>query len=349
MAFAEGIADFRSDTVTRPTAEMRRAMAEAKVGDDVYGEDPTVNALEQEAAAAVGKVAAVFTPTGSMANQLALNTLVRPGDEALCAASAHIRQYEVGAAAAISGVQFRTVDSRDGSILPEDVECAVAGAGYHLPRVRILVWENPLTSTGGTVVALETMRAATAAARRLGIPVHLDGARIFNAALALGVDAQSIAAEADTVMFCFSKGLGAPIGSVLCGSEDIIEEARFRRKRLGGGMRQVGIIAAAARVALRSRDHLEADHRLARRLGEEIASIFPSSVRMEQIQTNMVIIDSAGFPFDAGALIDSLAEAGVLVGEMSPGILRFATHRDVDDRDVDRVLEVLGTLAADSG
>ncbi|HDL50140.1 MAG TPA: aminotransferase class I/II-fold pyridoxal phosphate-dependent enzyme, partial [Actinobacteria bacterium] len=182
MAFADGTADFRSDTVTRPTAEMRRAMAEAEVGDDVYGEDPTVNALEQEAAAAVGKAAAVFTPTGSMANQLALNTLVRPGDEALCAACAHVRQYEVGAAAAISGVQFRTVDSRDGSILPEDVEVAVAGAGYHLPRVSLLVWENPLTSTGGTVIALEMMRATTAAARRLAIPVYLDGARIFNAA-----------------------------------------------------------------------------------------------------------------------------------------------------------------------
>ena len=349
MAFADGTADFRSDTVTRPTAEMRRAMAEAEVGDDVYGEDPTVNALEQESAAAVGKAAAVFTPTGSMANQLALNTLVRPGDEALCAACAHVRQYEVGAAAAISGVQFRTVDSRDGSILPEDVEVAVAGAGYHLPRVSLLVWENPLTSTGGTVIALEMMRATTAAARRLAIPVYLDGARIFNAALALGVEAATIAAEADTVMFCFSKGLGAPIGSVLCGSEDLIAEARFRRKRLGGGMRQVGVVAAAARIALRDRDHLEADHRLARRLGEEIAKRFPSSVRMEQVQTNMVIVDSAGFPFDVDALMDGLAAAGVLVGEMSPGILRFATHRDVDDRDVDRVLEVLETLAAGSG
>lgn len=349
MAFADGTADFRSDTVTRPTPAMRRAMAEAEVGDDVYGEDPTVNALEREAASAVGKPAAVFTPTGSMANQLALNTLVRSGDEALCAATAHVRQYEVGAAAAISGVQFRTVDSPDGTITPDDVEVAAAGAGYHLPRVGLLVWENPLTATGGTVISLETMKAATDVARLHGIPVHLDGARIFNAALALGTDAASIAANADTVMFCFSKGLGAPIGSVLCGQEDVIEEARFRRKRLGGGMRQVGVLAAAARMALRDRDHLEEDHLLARRLAEGISQRFPSAVRLEQVQTNMVIVDASGLPIDSRTLMGDLAKTGVLVGDMSPGILRFATHRDVDGHDVERVLEVLDQLSENPG
>jgi threonine aldolase len=347
MAFPDGMADFRSDTVTRPTPAMRRAMAEAEVGDDVYGEDPTVNALEREAADAVGKEAAVFTPTGSMANQLALNTLVRPGDEALCVADAHVRQYEVGAAAAISGIQFRTVESKDGTILPEDVEEAVAGAGYHLPRVRLLVWENPLTATGGTVIPLETMRATTATARRLDVPVHLDGARIFNAALALGAEPEAIAEEADTVMFCFSKGLGAPIGSVLCGEQKVIDEARFRRKRLGGGMRQVGVLAAAARIALRDRGHLERDHRLAKRLGRALAERYPACVNVEQIQTNMVIVDTAGVPFVEAALVSALARAGVLVGDMAPGVLRFATHQDVDDQDVDRILRVIDELSAE--
>lgn len=347
MAFADGTADFRSDTVTRPTPAMRRAMAEAEVGDDVYGEDPTVNLLESEAASAVGKAAAVFTPTGSMANQLALNTLVRPGDEALCASTAHVRQYEVGAAAAISGVQFRTVDSADGSISAHDVDVAASGAGYHLPRIGLLVWENPMTATGGTVIPLHVMHAATEAAHGHGIPVHLDGARIFNAALALGADAPSIAAEADTVMFCFSKGLGAPIGSVLCGTEDVIAEARFRRKRLGGGMRQVGVLAAAALLALAGRDRLDQDHQLARRLGEGIAERFAGSVDLEQIQTNMVLVDTSEMPFGSNVLMDRLAQVGVVVGDMSPDLLRFATHRDVNSDDVGRVLTVFDELAGE--
>jgi len=323
---------------------MRAAMADAEVGDDVYGEDPTVNSLEREAAGVVGKEAAVFTPTGSMANQLALNTLVRPGDEALCVSTAHVRQYEVGAAAAISGVQFRTVDSKDGSISQEDVEIAAAGAGYHLPRLGLVVWENPLTATGGTVIPVDVMAAASSAARRLSIPVHLDGARIFNAAIALGISADRIADEADTVMFCFSKGLGAPIGSVLCGTEGVIEEARFRRKRLGGGMRQVGVLAAAALVALHNRDHLAEDHALARVLAEGLAERFPTSVDLDQVQTNMVIVDTRVFPFDGGEFVEALAREGVLVGDLSPGVLRFALHRDVNHGDVDKVLGILDNL-----
>jgi threonine aldolase len=342
MAFLNGVADFRSDTVTRPTPAMRRAMAEADVGDDVYGEDPTVNRLEREAADLIGKEAAVFTPTGSMANQIALNTLVRPGDEALCVEDAHVRQYEVGAAAAISGVQFRTIHST--TISPKDVEDAAAGAGYHLPRVRLIVWENPLTATGGTVVPLDVMQATSGTARRLGIPIHLDGARIFNAAIALGVDAKDIAAQSDTVMYCFSKGLGAPIGSVLCGPNDVIEEARFRRKRLGGGMRQVGVLAAAALIALHDREHLRDDHALARWLAEALIERFPTSVDLDQVQTNMVIVDTRAFPFGAQELVTALADDRILVGDMSPDVLRFALHRDVDGSDVDRVLAVIDRL-----
>lgn len=344
MAFQNGIADFRSDTVTRPTPAMRAAMAEAEVGDDVYGEDPTVNALEREAAEVIGKEAAVFTPTGSMANQLALNTLVRPGDEALCVSTAHVRQYEVGAAAAISGVQFRTVESEDGSIGARDVEAAAAGSGYHLPRLGLLVWENPLTATGGTVVPLDVMTEGSSAARRLSIPIHLDGARIFNAAIALDVGAERIAAEADTVMYCFSKGLGAPIGSVLCGPADVIDEARFRRKRLGGGMRQVGVLAAAALIALHDREHLRDDHALARALAEGFAERFPASVDLAQVQTNMVIVDTHAMPFGSAEFVEALGRSGVLVGDMSPGILRFALHQDVNRHDVDTVLKTVDRL-----
>lgn len=344
MAFADGTADFRSDTVTRPTAEMRRAMAEAEVGDDVYGEDPTVNALEEEAAAVVGKEAAVFTPTGSMANQLALNTLARPGEEVLCVEEAHVRQYEVGAAAAISGLQFRTVRSRTGLIEPADVEKAAVAGDYHLPAVTLLVWENPLTASGGTVIPHSKMRSTSDAAWSHDLRVHFDGARIFNAAIALGVDPVDLATTADTVMFCFSKGLGAPIGSVLCGPREVIEEARYRRKRLGGGMRQVGVLGAAARVALRRRERLVDDHRLARRLAEAIADRYPKAVSLEQVQTNMVIVTDDGLPYRADRLVEALAAEGVLVGSMAPGVLRFATHQDVDDGDVTRVLKTMGDL-----
>jgi threonine aldolase len=305
MAFSDGVADFRSDTVTRPTDEMLAAMVAAPVGDDVYEEDPTVNRLEEAAAAVVGKEAGVFTPSGSMANQLALNTQTRPGDKILTVAGAHVRNYENGAASAVSGLSFRTVDDPRGEITPEDVAAAAAAAGYHMPRVTLLVWENPLTISGGTVIPLDTQRVTSEAAWSAAMQVHFDGARIFNAALALGVDPAELAATADTVMFCFSKGLGAPIGSILCGPADIIGEARFVRKRLGGGMRQVGVIAAAADVALRDRDRLVEDHVLARRIAEGLHDRFPDAVDLDQVQTNMVLFDTAATPWSGAELIDA--------------------------------------------
>ena len=250
MAFPDGTADFRSDTVTRPTEAMRRAMAAADVGDDVYSEDPTVAALEEEAARLVGKEAAVYTPSGTMGNQLAINLLAAPGTELVAVDDAHVRDYERAAASMISGVAFRTVAARGGVIGAEALGELLAAAGTIRPRISALVWENTHNASGGRVVPLEAMAATTAVARSHGLAVHLDGARLFNAVAASGIPADRYAALADTVQFCFSKGLGAPVGSILCGEAAVIAEARYRRRQLGGGMRQAGVIAAAALVAL---------------------------------------------------------------------------------------------------
>ncbi len=344
MAFPDGTADFRSDTVTRPTPAMYRAMAEAELGDDVYGEDPTVNALEEESAAALGKAAGLFVPTGSMGNQVALLAQTRPGDEVLCVDWAHVRNYEMGAAGAISGVGFRTVATDDGTIRPDDVETAVGGRGYHLPRVTLLAWENTHNVSGGTVVPIETMEATSATARRAGLAIHLDGARLWNAVAATGTPGERYAAAADTVMFCFSKGLGAPIGSVLCGPADLIAEGRLLRKRLGGGMRQVGVIAAAARSGLAARHRLAEDNDLARRLAEGLADRHPGAVDPKRVESNMVVVGEIGLPSTAAEFQAALAAAGVKVGFIRPGALRFVTHYDVDAADVDRVLEVAAGL-----
>ncbi|MFQ5516728.1 MAG: threonine aldolase family protein [Acidimicrobiia bacterium] len=343
MSFSDGIADFRSDTVTRPTPAMRRAMAEAVVGDDVYGEDPTVNALEDEVAELLGKPGGVFVPTGTMGNQIALNVHTRPGDEVLCVAGAHVRNYERGAASAWSGVAFRTVDVADGVMMPADVTAAVADD--HLPPVRAMVWENTHNLSGGTVVPIDVMEATSTRARSDGLRIHLDGARLWNASVATGVSPARYAAAADTVMCCFSKGLGAPVGSILCGDAGFVAHAREVRKRLGGGMRQVGVLAAAAHVALGGRERVAEDHALAARLGAELAQRLPAAVTADRVATNMVMVDEGGLPCPGARLQEMLARVGVLVGFMRPGLLRFCTHRDVDDADVDRVVAVTDELA----
>lgn len=344
MAFPDGIADFRSDTVTRPSEEMRRAMAEAEVGDDVYGEDPTVMALQEEAAAAVGTEAALFVPSGTMGNQIAVHLHTRRGDEIICNDWAHVRNHEHGAASWLSGVGFRSVPGEGGVVSADQIDTAADQSAYHLPRVSLLVWENSHNVSGGSVVPLEAMRAGTAAARRAGMGVHLDGARLFNAAVAAGIPAASFAAEADTVMFCLSKGLGAPVGSMLCGTADSMASAHLVRKRLGGGMRQSGVIAAAARIGLRDRERLGDDHRLAVRLATALEERLPGSVPQAP-QTNMVLVDGEAVPGGPDAFVDALRGAGVLAGYIRPGILRFCTHRDVDAGDVDGVAAVAAALA----
>src|SRR5256714_3829729 len=238
----------RSDNVPPPTPAMRRAMADAEVGDEVYGEDPTVNRLEELAAAMVGKEAAVYVPSGTMGNQIALRLLARPGTEVLCPARAHIRQYEAAAAARNAGVQIRPLHDRDGTFEPTAVDAAAEGPAHHLPPLGLVALENTHMPAGGVPWAPARVEAVAAAARRHGLPVHCDGARLFNAAVALGVDAAALAAPVDTVMFCLSKGLSAPAGSMLAGSADLIAARRLERARLRGGMRQAGIIAAAGNV-----------------------------------------------------------------------------------------------------
>ncbi len=338
MAFSDGTADFRSDTVTRPTPEMRRAMAEAEVGDDVYGDDPTVNALEEESARAVGKQAAVFVPTGTMANQLAIMVVTRPGEEILCDEGAHCRNVERGAASALAGVAFRTVHAPGGAIEPHQIEVAMSTAGRFHPRISLMVWENTHNLSGGRAIPVATTEAGNAEARRHGLRVHLDGARIFNAAVALNTTPEQLAAGMDTVAFCFSKGLGAPVGSILCGDEETIAEARYLRKRLGGGMRQAGVIAAAARVALRDWERLAEDHDLARRLANGIADRASHAVDVEAVETNMVNVVVGHLGREWSVISQRLQRHGIKANAPLNGVWRLVTHRDVDETDVDRLL-----------
>lgn len=341
MAFPDGIADFRSDTVTRPTAEMRRAMAEAEVGDDVYGEDPSVNRLEEESARLVGKEAAVFVPTGTMGNQLAIMTLTRPGEEVLCDEGAHCRNVERGAASALSGVGFRTVHAPGGRIEPHQVEVALAAAGRFYPRISLMVWENTHNLSGGQVIPIDDMAETSAVARRESLRLHLDGARIFNAAVVLGVAVDQLSADVDTVTFCFSKGLGAPVGSVLCGSSEVVAEARYLRKRLGGGMRQVGVLAAAASVALRDWERLEDDHELARHIARGIADRSPRAVDVTSVETNIINVSIDHLAHSWPELSIRLEAAGIKANPPLNGVWRLVTHRDVDTADAGRLLAAL--------
>ncbi len=344
MAFSDGVADFRSDTVTRPTEAMFEAMASASLGDDVYGEDPTVNALQAESAALFGMEAGLFVPSGIMGNQIALNVHTSPGQEVLCVEAAHIRNFESGGGAVTSGLQFRTVQTEGGIITVSDVDRLVEQSSYHLPDIGILTWENTHNSSGGTVVPLEIMTDTGEVARQAGMAVHLDGARIFNAATASGVGLDAYGAVVDSVQFCFSKSLGAPIGSMLCGTTEFIAKARKVRSRFGGGMRQVGVIAAAASVALEHRHSLGKDHDLAKQLAKGIAALFPGAVDPGAVKTNMVMVDTTDLPGRDAVVIDKLAAGDVLVACLTPGVLRFVTHRDVDREDVDRVIEVFASL-----
>lgn len=340
MAFSDGTADFRSDTVTRPTPEMLEAMAAAPLGDDVYRDDPTVNALEEEAAAVVGKEAAIYVPTGTMGNQLAVMFHTNPGEEVLANAESHVRSIEAGAPQALSGVGFRTVSRPSGAIEVEDVESAMDLVGM-FPRIGLMTWENTHNWSGGRVVPYETMEATSAAARSHGLAVHIDGARIFNAVAATDIPADRWAAHADTIQFCFSKGLGAPVGSITCGPKDTIDEIRYLRKRLGGGMRQAGVIAAAARVALAGRDRLVDDHKLAAKLATGFAEKFPGSIDVDLVETNIVKMSFDALGMTWQEVDTRLDSAGIKASPPSAGRWRVVTHRDVGPADVDRLLAAL--------
>lgn len=331
--------DLRSDTVTRPSAAMRAAMAAAEVGDDVLGEDPTVNRLQERAAAFLGKAAAVFVPSGSMANQVALLCHCRPGDDVIVGQGSHVYLYESGAGGAIAGVQF-TVVGKDGLFTAADVAAAWKDPAWygHAPT-RLVAIENTHNRGGGAIFPAADVAAVAALARARGVALHLDGARLCNAAIASSATPAVLAAPFDTVSMCFSKGLGAPVGSVIAGAADVVARARRFRKMLGGGMRQSGVLAAAAEFALAHNvDRLCEDHANARALADGLAGIAGVALPFGAPQTNIVIVDLApGLP-DAAAATARLRERGVLVLPFGPRRLRLVTHLDVDRADCARAV-----------
>jgi len=331
--------DLRSDTVTRPTPAMRRAMAEAEVGDDVYGEDPTVRALEARVAERLGLEAALFVPSGTQGNQIAIGVHTRPGEEVILEEGSHPFHYENGAMGALWGVQPRTVVGQRGLLTPAQILAAFRGQDDHLPRSRLVILENTHNRGGGTVWKPEAFAAAVAAARSAGLSVHLDGARLFNAEVAAGVPVSTWARLTDSTTVCFSKGLGAPVGSVLAGSKPFVAEARRLRKRLGGGMRQAGILAAACLHAL---DHhvsrLAEDHENARILARRLGEVPGVVVELDRLATNMVY---AEVPVDAPPLVARLRAAGLLVNPVGPHALRLVCHLDVDRVGCERAADIL--------
>ena len=340
------LVDLRSDTVTRPTAAMREAMATAEVGDDVYGEDPAVNALEARVAAMLGHEAALFTPTGSMANQIAVQLLVPPGDELLCDADAHVVTYEIGAAATIGGISTRTWSPVGADIDPDVVASMVRPEGYHAVATRAIAVEQTHNRGGGGVIPLSTLDTLRALADRAGVALHCDGARIWHAHVADGVPLDRYGRLFDTVSVCLSKGLGAPVGSLVVSSRKRIERARVLRKRMGGGMRQVGVLAAAGDHALTHHiGRLADDHARARRLGDALAPF--GIVDAGRVVTNIVPLDFTKSTMDAPSLGAAARERGVLVSVLGPRVGRLVTHLDVDDAGIDRAIEVLtGVLSA---
>ena len=338
---ADKLIDLRSDTVTRPTPEMRKAMAEAEVGDDVFGDDPTVNSLQEFCADLLGKEAGLFVPTGSMGNTVSLGVLARPGDEVVCDHGAHFLHYETGGVAANLGLMVRAVVGDRGVIAADQVAEVVRDATEHAPGTAVVAIENTHNAAGGRIFPIDEARAVSKVAREAGAAVHLDGARLFNAQAATGISACEWADCADTVTFCFSKGLGAPIGSMVCSTTDLIKDARRLRKRMGGGMRQVGVLAAAARVAIETGpDRLAEDHANARRLAEGLAELDDACVSLERVETNMVYVDLSRFGKQGPEVSDALRQRGIVtIG--GGGVMRLVAHRDVDEADIDTALDAL--------
>lgn len=337
------VIDLRSDTVTRPTAGMRDAMMAAVVGDDVLDHDPTTLALEQKVAGLLGKEAALFFPSGVQANQTALAVHGQPGSEVVHEAGAHIFNYEAGAGAALSGLQLRPVATEDGLLTPELVRGAIRPTSPYLPSTGLLSLENTHNGAGGKILPLETMREIRNVAGEAEIPVHLDGARLWHACVETGLSPEAYGALADTVMVCLSKGLGAPVGSVLAGPEEIMNRAWEVRRRLGGGMRQSGILAAAGIYALdHNRNRLAEDHARARVLAKEAGSI--PGIEVVAPDTNIVMLDLTDETVSPDGMLEALARAGVLMVPFGPRRLRAVTHLDVDDDGIARALEALGQI-----
>lgn len=335
--------DLRSDTVTRPSPEMRKAIASAEVGDDVSGEDPTVNRLEELCAELTGKEASLFVSSGTQANLLAVKSWTEPGDEVIAEQCAHIANFEAGGSSAFCGVQIRPLHGDRGSFSAEDILPLVRGKDIHLAPTRLICMENTHTMAGGTLFPLERMRSVTELAHRCGIRTHLDGARIWNASIATGIDVREFGSCTDSICFCFSKGLGCPAGSILCGPSEFIERARRYRKMVGGAMRQVGILASAALYALEHNiERLAEDHRNAKRLAEALAELPQFSIDPSQVETNIVVFAVNG---SSEEWLQRFRERGILLCPYPNNTIRAVTHLDVSSEEIDYLIKVARELS----
>ena len=333
--------DLRSDTVTRPTPAMRRAMADADVGDDVYGEDPTVRGLEETAAETFGRQAALYCPSGVMCNQLWLRVFAQPGDEVLCEADSHVVNYEAGAGAALGGVQFRTLTAPRGLLDPVTVSATIRPEAFPLTPTRVVWVEQTHNRRGGAVYPVDRLEALRQVTASAGVNLYMDGARVFNAAVAHGVDPARYGGLVDGLSFCTSKALSAPVGSLMVGDADAIAEARAWRRRYGGAMRQAGVIAAASLIAVTTMTtRLAEDHERARRLAHAAAEARPDSIDPDEVETNIVAVEGV----DAPAAVEGLAARGVRAGAMDARTLRLVTHPDVDDADCDKAADALRSV-----
>lgn len=331
------IVDLRSDTVTKPTQAMRKAMADAEVGDDVFGEDPTVNHLQEKAAEMMGMEAALFVPTGTMANEIAVKVWTKPGDAVLMDEECHILHYELAGPAVLAGVQAEAVPIDKGIMPHQEITRRIRKADDHTPGTSLLCMENTHNRCGGTVLPVDSLKTIRELTQSHQIRLHMDGARFFNAVIAAGLPPIAWTRHIDSMMFCLSKGLCCPVGSLLVGSKDFIHEAHRVRKLFGGGMRQVGILAAAGLVALDTMiDRLAEDHRRARRLAEAIANIPGFNIDLETVQTNILYVQTER---PAGEIERLLKEKGVLALELDPHRLRLITHHDIDDKDIDYAID----------
>ncbi len=342
--------DLRSDTVTKPTPEMRRAMAEAEVGDDVYGEDPTINRLEQRAAEIFGREAAIFVPSGTMGNQVAIKLHTRPGQEIICDERGHIFNYEMAMLAYFSGCLARPIHGEDGILRWAQIERKITPKTYYYSQTGLVSLENTHNMAGGTVYPPEVAEEICDQAHAAGLPVHLDGARIFNAATALGKPVAEITRKFDSVMFCLSKGLGAPVGSLLVGSKAFIAQARICRKALGGGMRQAGVLAAAGLIALEQMPkRLHLDHDNAKFLARGLAEVPGIKIDPGKVQTNILVCDISGTGMKSADFTRKLAQKNVLCGTVNNELVRLVTHMDVDRAGCERAIEAVREVCRQHG
>lgn len=347
--FCKGIKimiDLRSDTVTKPTQEMREAMFQAEVGDDVYREDPTVNRLEDLAAEILGKEAALFVTSGTQGNQVAILSHTRPGEEVILEAESHIFYYEAGAASALAGVQLRTIAGKSGQMPINDIRRSIRDTDIHVPRTALIALENTHNRAGGAVLPIEYMKEVSLLAKGKNIPIHLDGARLFNAAVALNVDVKELTQYVDTVQICLSKGLSAPMGSILAGPKEYIETARKWRKRLGGGMRQAGLMAAPGIIALTKMvDRLKDDHMRAKRLALGIEQVDGINVDVSSVETNILLLDIEGLGITAKSFMDELHKYVIYGSVFGEYIIRLTTHREITDEDIDNTIKAITEIA----